>query len=78
MDKLNVILVPMIGWDNTVHNAFTLYSFSAGYLRSSAGLTLRDAIDFFIREYNVQRKDISLARPFVPQERYLRKQGIDM
>ena len=78
MDILNVILVPMTKWDNTVHTAFTVYSSSPGCLRASAGLTLRDAIEFFVREYNVHRKDIGIARPFIPQKVYLRQQGIDM
>lgn len=72
MVKLNVITVPSIDFDGLYHTAFTVYNDAAGALRASAGWTLRDAIEFYAREYGVEKDAISLVRPFVPQEIHLR------
>ena len=71
--KLKVITVPSADFDGTYHTAFTVYDSVAGALRASAGWSLRDAIEFFAREYGVEKGAIRLARPFVPQEKHLRE-----
>jgi hypothetical protein len=70
--KLNVITVPSSDFDGTYHTAFTVYNGAAGALRASAGWTLRDAIEFYAREYGAEKRTIGLIRPFVPQEMHLR------
>ena len=78
MILINVIIVPAIDLDGADHTAFTVYSDSSGTLRSSAGWTLRDALDFYAQDFGEQRDDIILARPFITQVRYLRKHGMRM
>ena len=48
MERLKVITVPSTDLENPdrLHIAFTVYSESAGALRTSAGWTLKDAIEF--------------------------------
>ena len=73
MVKLKVITVPSADFDGTYHTAFTVYDSLAGALRASAGWTLRDAIEFYAREYGVEKGAVALVRPFVPQEIHLRE-----
>ena len=73
MVKLNVITVPSAEFDGTYHTAFTVYNGATGALRTSVGWTLRDAIAFYAREYEVEKSTIRLERPFVPQEIHLRE-----
>ena len=77
MIELRVITVPAqeIDGSGASHTAYTVQDDSAGGLRASAGWTLRDAIDYFARDYGVQRDRLIVARPFVPQEIYLRRHG---
>lgn len=74
MIELCVITVPAPDIDNPggLHIAYMVYESSSGVLRASAGWTLRDAIEFFARDYCVRRGDVKIARPFVQQEIYLR------
>ena len=78
MERLNVITVLATDLDGGFHTAFTVYDESGKVLRASAGWTLRDAVDFYTREYGVQRDEICLARPFKTQARHLREHGINM
>ena len=73
MERLNVIAVPSIDLDGAYHTAFTVYSGATEVLRTAAGWTLRDAVEFYARDYGVQKNDIYVARPFVTQERHLRR-----
>ena len=73
MNKLKVITVPALDGKGSIHTAFTVFDCSAGDLRSSAGWTLRDAIESYSRQYGVEQGAISLIRPFVPQEIHLRE-----
>ena len=75
MERLNVITVPATDLDGGFHTAFTVYDESSKVLRASAGWTLRDAIEFYAREYGIEQGSISLIRPFVPQEIHLRERG---
>ena len=67
--------MPAIDLDGNDHTAFTVFDDSAKDLRSSAGWTLRDAIEYYARRYGVERGAIRLIRPFVPQEIHLRGRG---
>ena len=75
MEILNVITVPATDLDGGYHTAFTVFDDSAGDLRSSAGWTLRDAIEYYARRYGVEKDSIRIIRPFVPQEKHLRERG---
>ena len=72
MEVLSVITVPSLEYDGTYHTAFTVYNCTAGALRASAGWTLRDAIEYYTRDYRVNKDTIRLIRPFVPQAKHLR------
>ena len=80
MIELHVITVHAPDLDNPggLHLAYTVLDLSSGTLRASAGWTLRDAMEFFTRVSGVQRCDIKIARPFIPQEKYLRGHGYTM
>lgn len=80
MIKLRVITVLAQDLDNPerLHTAYTLQDDSTGDLRTSAGWTLRDAIEYFSRDYGVQRDSLVITRPFLPQEIYLRRRGVPM
>ena len=80
MIELHVITVPAPDLDNPggLHLAYTVLDLSSGTLRASAGWTLRDAIEFFTRDYGAQRGEVKVARPFIPQEIYLRGHGCNM
>ena len=80
MIELRVIMVPAQDLDNPerLHTSYTVQDMSAGGLRASAGWTLRDAIEYFASDYGVQRDGLSVARPFMPQEIYLRRSGVRM
>ena len=69
--KLSVITVPSIDFYGTSHTAYTVYDCSAGDLRSSAGWTLRDAIEYYALRFGVEKGAICLKRPFIPQEIHL-------
>ena len=73
MERLNVITVPATDLDGECHTAFTVFGDSAKDLRSSAGWTLRDAIEYYARKYGVEKDSIRIIRPFVPQEKHLRE-----
>ena len=75
MERLSVITVPATDLDGNCHTAFTVFDDSAEDLRSSAGWTLRDAIEYYTRRYGIEKGAISLIRPFVPQEKHLRERG---
>lgn len=75
MERLSVITVPATDLDGTFHTAFTVFDDSAKDLRSSAGWTLRDAIEYYARKYGVEKDSIRIIRPFVPQEKHLRERG---
>lgn len=79
MVMLNVITNAVNDLDNPgrIVTAYTVYSNNAGILRASAGLTLKDAIEYFVLEYSVVREDIRLQRPFERQEDYLRRHGVN-
>ena len=78
METLKVITVPAPDLDNPgrLHVAYTVYSEAAGALRSSAGWTLKDAIEFYSRDNDIVRERIRLHRPFERQETYLRRHGV--
>ena len=73
MERLSVITVPATDLDGNYHTAFTVFDDSAKDLRSSAGWTLRDAIEYYARKYGVEKDSIRIIRPFVPQEKHLRE-----
>ena len=75
MERLSVITVPATDLDGNYHTAFTVFDDYAEDLRSSAGWTLRDAIEYYARRYGVEKGAIKLIRPFVPQEIHLRERG---
>ena len=75
MERLSVITVPATDLDGAFHTAFTVVDDSAKDLRSSAGWTLRDAIEYYARKYGVEKDSIRIIRPFVPQEKHLRERG---
>ena len=68
MNELNVITVPALDWDGRWHTAFTVYSEADGILRTSSGWTLKDALDFFARNYGQEREFLKVKRPFKPQK----------
>ena len=78
MERLRVITVPATDFDGAYHTAFTVYDDSSLDLRASAGWTLRDAIEYYAREYGIEQESVKLVRPFVSQERHLREHGINM
>ena len=80
MERLKVITVPATGLDSPdrLHTAFTVYSESAGALRTSAGWTLKDAIELYARGNGNAGVRYKLIRPFERQEDYLRRHGIYM
>ena len=80
MECLKVILVPAPNLDvpGEIHTAYTVLGDAAGMLRSSAGWTLKDAIELYARDNGVLRDRIRLQRPFERQEDYLRRHGIYM
>ena len=78
MERLRVIMVPATDLDGAYHTAFTVYDDSSLDLRASAGWTLRDAIEYYAREYGIEQESVKLVRPFIPQERHLREHGINM
>ena len=65
--------MPATDLDGNYHTAFTVFDDSAKDLRSSAGWTLRDAIEYYARKYGVEKDSIRIIRPFVPQEKHLRE-----
>ncbi len=67
--------MPATDLDGNYHTAFTVFDDSAKDLRSSAGWTLRDAIEYYARKYGVEKDSIRIIRPFVPQEKHLRERG---
>lgn len=67
--------MPATDLDGNYHTAFTVFDDSAKDLRSSAGWTLRDAIEYYALRYGVEKGAIKLIRPFVPQEIHLRERG---
>ena len=71
-------MVPVTDLDGAYHTAFTVYDDSSQDLRVSAGWTLRDAIEYYAREYGIEQESVKLVRPFVPQEIHLRECGINM
>ena len=73
MERLSVITVPATDLDGNYHTAFTVFDDSAKDLRSSAGWTVRDAIEYYARKYGVEKDSIRIIRPFVPQEKHLRE-----
>jgi hypothetical protein len=73
VERLKVITVPAIDWDGSLHTAFTVYNDSSLALRSSAGWTLQDAIEYYVKEYRVEKAAIRLIRPFIPQIKHLRE-----
>ena len=73
MERLSVITVPANDLEGNYHTAFTVFDDSAKDLRSSAGWTLRDAIEYYARKYGVEKDSIRIIRPFVPQEKHLRE-----
>ena len=68
MNELNVITVPALDWDGQWHIAFTVYSEADVVLRTSSGWTLKDALDFFARDYGLRREYLRVKRPFKPQK----------
>ena len=78
MEILNVITVPAPDLDNPaqLHIAYAVYGETAGALRASAGLTLKDAIEFYSRDNNIVRETVRVHRPFEQQESYLRRHGV--
>ena len=68
MNKLNVITVPAQDWDGQWHTAFTVCSEADGVLQTSSGWTLKDALDFFARNYGARREFLRVKRPFKPQK----------
>ncbi len=67
--------MPATDLDGNYHTAFTVFDDSAKDLRSSAGWTLRDAIEYYARKYGVEKDSIRIIRPFVPQEIHMRERG---
>ena len=67
--------MPATDLDGNYHTAFTVFDDSAKDLRSSAGWTLRDAIEYYALKYGVEKDSIRIIRPFVPQEIHLRERG---
>ena len=67
--------MPATDLDGSYHTAFTVFDDSDKDLRSSAGWTLRDAIEYYARKYGVEKDSIRIIRPFVPQEKHLRERG---
>ena len=65
--------MPATDLDGNDHIAFTVFDDFSEDLRSSAGWTLRDAIEYYARRYGVEKGAIRLIRPFVPQEKHLRE-----
>ena len=65
--------MPATDLDGNYHTAFTVFDDSAKDLRSSAGWTLRDAIEYYARKYGVEKDSIRIIRPFVPHEKHLRE-----
>ena len=54
MERLRVRTVPATDLDGAYHTAFTVYDDSSLDLRASAGWTLRDAIEYYAREYGIE------------------------
>ena len=48
---LKVITVVTPGLDGLEHTAYTVMSFDEGRIEASSGWTLRDAIEYFARDY---------------------------
>lgn len=67
--------MPATDLDGSYHTAFTVFDDFSEDLRSSAGWTLRDAIECYARKYGVEKDSIRIMRPFVPQEKHLRERG---
>ena len=67
--------MPATDLDGNDHIAFTVFDDFSEDVRSSAGWTLRDAIEYYARRYGVEKCAIRLIRPFVPQEIHLRERG---
>ena len=70
--------MPATDLDGNYHTAFTVFDDFSEVLRSSAGWTLRDAIEYYAREYGIEQESVKLVRPFIPRERHLREHGINM
>ena len=66
--RLRVLTVPALDpVTYQEHTAFSVAELTPGSPRRVPGWTLRDAIDTFCRCYNVDRDQIILERPFLPQ-----------
>ena len=80
MIELRAITVPAPELDRSggLHVAYAVLDWASGALGGAAGWTLRDAIGGFAREYGVQRGDVKIVRPFIPQQIYLRRHGCTM
>ena len=68
MNELNVITVPALDWDGSIHTAFTVYNDADGAIRASSGWTLKDALQFFSRDYGMRRDSLRVKRPFKAQK----------
>lgn len=78
METLMVKTVSARSLDNPdkLHTAYAVYKEVSGSLRVSSGWTLKDAIEYYVRDYGIAREDIRLRRPFERQEDYLRRHGV--
>ena len=71
--RLKVLTVPAFDLlTYQEHTTFCVASLVGGQIQHASGWTLRDAIDTYCESFKVDREQIILERPFLPQkmERY--------
>ena len=71
MEKVSLKVITVPAQNPVSYQEHTAFSVSAqmaeGKLLFACGWTLRDAIEFFCRWFHVNRNQIVLQRPFLPQ-----------
>ena len=68
MVRLMVQTVPATDPDTQQeHTAYTVIDKNGDSLRIAPGWTLRDAIETFCEWFHIDRRDVCLERPFIPQ-----------
>ena len=70
MGKVRVKVLTVPALDPTTyhdHTSFCISAEIAGHMQYAPGWTLRDAIETYCRWFKVDRSEVILERPFLPQ-----------
>ena len=66
--RLKVLTVPTLDpATNQEHTTFSVSTQTSGDIKIASGWTLKDAIENYCKDFNVERENVILERPFFPQ-----------